>query len=335
MTSRFNPSFTAILVFALAMMLSVPVMAAKGGHDLSDVLGDIKWGDSRTEVLKKLKSQGMQELRKDPKLRRDRVLLQRERKRLMDRIGRAEKSYTRLEGERTGYEVSVIADEYSTNNGESFVRVKDDVAQRFYFFLNNKFYKLVVAYNPSYLRTVGFESFVGSSVKKYGRPAVAEYDTIRGEDQLAIVQWESPGTTLAVKNKRELFDTYTMSFADRQTLKRLEASGKVFGGNDKADTEVSASVKSLMEDDGYDRNSDVVDNLVGDTQVNLNKGRPKDDQVRRYTGDGEKAAAKSDAKKAKKAKKKKKRAKKKKRKRKKAPDFGNLSTKASDDLIIY
>lgn len=333
MKPHLNSGITTILIFALATLFAAPAMA-DGGQDLSDVLGGIKWGDTRSEVLDKLKDQGMKDLRKDPKLKRDRVLLQRERKRLMDRMGTAEKSYTRLEGQSTGYEVSVIADEFSSNNGEAFIRVKDSVAQRFYFFLNNKFYKLVVAYNPSYLRRVGFESFVGSSVKKYGRPAVAEYDTIRGEEQLALVQWENPGTTLAVKNKKELFDTYTMSFADRQTVKRLQASGKSFGGSDKEGEEVSASVKSLMEDNDYDRNTNVVDNLVGDTAVNLNKGRPKDDQVRRYTEDGKAVASKDEPKKAEKKKKKKKK-KRKKRKKKKSPDFGNLSTEASDDLIIY
>lgn len=297
---------------------------------LNETLGAIKWGDSKKDVLEKLKKVEMDRLRADKSISRDQLLLQQERKALMDRLGAAEKSYTKLEG-RTGYEVSVVADEFTTNNGESFMVMKDKVAQRFYFFIDGKFYKLVVGYNPSYMQNVGFESFVGSSVNKYGRPAVAEYTEIGGKEQLALVQWEDPETTLAVKNKKEFFDTYTMVFSDRQTLRRLEASNRKFGGGDKSEEEVSAAVKALTEEGNYEANANVLDSLVGRTEVNLQEGRPKDDAARRYAE--EEAVVAKDTKKAKKDTKKTKKVTKK--KTEKGPDFKGLSTGASDDLIIY
>lgn len=330
-------SFVLLTVF-IAFTFAMPSAfakkkARKADQALSDVLGKIKWGDSKSDVLSKMKKQGMDDLRKDKKLKRDPVLMHGERKRLMARVTAAEKSFTRLDGDH-GYDVSVISDEFSSNSGESFIRMKDKVAQRFYFFNRGKFYKLVVSYNPNYIQGVDFEGFVGSSVKKYGRPAVAEYDDIRGKEQLSLVQWESSQTTLRVKNKKELFDTYTMSFADRQAIKRMEASGKVFGGNDKDEDDVSASVQALMEGGDYDANSNVVDGLVGTTDVDLKDGRPKDDQAQKYTDDGA-VASNGDGKSKKSKKKKKKKKKRRKKKTKKSPNFGNLNSKASDDLIIY
>lgn len=326
---------TILAVFALTFVVAVPSALAKSDKgELSDVLGDIEWGDTKDEVLKKMKDQMMDKARKDPKLKGDRILLQRELKKIKDRTQDAEKSYTRLQGTNTGYEVSIIADEFSTNNGESFLRVKDRVAQRFYFFLNGKFYKLVVAYNQSYLRNADFESFVGSSVKKYGRPTSAEYATIGGEEQLAEVEWQNPETLLAVKNKKEFFGTFTMSFADRQTVKRMMASDKRFGGNDKDEEELSARVQNLTKSDSIDANSNVVDSIVGDVNVNFNEGRPKDDQIRRYDEDGN--VVESDEAQAKAEPKKKKKKKRKKKKRtKKKPDFSDLEAKSGDDLIIY
>lgn len=300
---------------------------------LKEVLGDINWGDTKTDVLNKIKKREMDRLREDKKIASDALLMQKERKDLMDRIAVAEKSYTRLEGD-TGYEVSVIGDEYSSNNGESFFRMKDKVAQRFYFFIDGKFYKLVVAYNASYVQGIPFESFVGSSVKKYGRPAVAEYDTIRQKEQLSLVSWEDPETTLNVKNKRELFDTYTMVFIDRQTVKRLEATNRKFGGSEKSEEEVSAAVKALTQEGDYSSNANVLDGIVGSTKVDLTEGRPQDDKARKYTDEGGEEVAAADTKKSKKTKKSKEK-KAKKKKVEKGPDFGNLSTKASDDLIIY
>lgn len=327
-------SFMVMLGLTLSLV-SNATAKPRSGSELAAVLGDVKWGDSKDEVLKKMKSQLMDEARKDEKIKRDPILLQKARKKALERYAEAEKSYKRLEGDNTGYEVSVIADEFSSNNGESFIRVKDKVAQRFYFFVDGAFYKLVVAYNGSYLRGTDFETFVATSARKYGRPTSAEYDDIRGEEQLALVTWEDPETALSVKNKKELFDTYTMAFTDRQTLKRLEASKRRVGGNDKDEAELSSAVQDLMVSSDVDTNRGVVDDLSGGkTNIDFNEGRPKDDQMRRYDEEGNIVEEDGKAVAEKKSKKKKQK-KSKKRKKKQAPDFSKIKTGGDDDLIIY
>jgi hypothetical protein len=330
------------MVFLSFSVFAMPAFAKKGEtkkkSELAAVLGDVKWGDSKDTVLKKMKSQLMSEAKKDPKVKKDPLLMQQARKGALERHKSAEKSYTRLEGENTGYEVSVIADEFSSNNGESFIRVKDSVAQRFYFFIDGVFYKLVVAYNSSYLKKTYFESFVALSARKYGRPTTAEYDDIRGEEQLALVSWEDPETALSVKNKKELFDTYTMAFTDRQTLKRLQAKKGRLGGSDKDGEELSSQVQDLMASTDGDSNRAVVDDITGArTTIDFKEGRPKDDSDKRFDEDGNviDADAADDGKAAKKDKKKPaKKDKKKPRKKKDAPDFSKIDSK-SDDLIIY
>ncbi len=298
--------------------------------ELADVLGDIKWGDTKKEVLKKIKSSMMREIIQK-KGSRDMVLLQRKRKAVMNRYKIAEKSYKTLGGGDTGFEVSIIGDEFSSNNGEAFLRVKDKVAKRFFFFIDGRLYKLVVAYNSSYLKRTGFSSFVASSAQKYGRPAKAEYSDINGKERLSLVRWVDRSTRLDIKNKRELFATYTMSFADRQILKRFRKSKRKFGGSEKDDDDLSASVKSLMADSKGNANHDVVDGMTGNTRINLKDGRPVDDS-KRYDDDGN-VVDDSLAEAPKKKKKKRKKRKKKKKKSKKAPDFSKI--KSGGDLIIY
>ncbi len=329
-------------LLTLMVMLSFTFFAAPNAFakstrkksELATVLGDVKWGDSKDVVLAKMKSQLMVEAKKDAKVKKDPLLMQKARKGAIDRHKKAEKSYTRLEGDNTGYEVSVIADEFSSNNGESFIRVKDSVAQRFYFFIDGGFYKLVVAYNSSYLRQTDFESFVAMSARKYGRPTTAEYDDIRGEEQLALVAWEDPETSLSVKNKKELFDTYTMAFTDRQTLKRLQGKKGRLGGSDKDGDELSSQVQDLMASSEGDGNRGVVDDITGArTSIDFKAGRPKDDADKRFDEEGNVVDAdeKDDSKKAKPKAKKTKKV----RKKKDAPDFSKIESKGSDDLIIY
>lgn len=337
MTVRSRILLSLMLMIGFSMLASPAAAKKRKDPGLAAVLGDIKWGDSKDAVLKKMKDQLMDEARKDKKVKSDPLLLQKARKQALDRYKAAENSYTRLEGDNTGYEVSVIADEFSTNNGESFIRVKDKVAQRFYFFIDGAFYKLVVAYNGSYLRNTDFETFVATSARKYGRPTSAEYDDIRGEEQLALVTWEDPETSLSVKNKKELFDTYTMAFTDRQMMKRLAGQNRRVGGSDKDADELSASVKDLMVSSEHDANRAVVDDLTGGkTNIDFNEGRPKDDQVRRYDEEGNVVAANEEGAKDDKKKKKQKKSKQKKtRKKKQAPDFSKIKANTDDDLIIY
>jgi hypothetical protein len=74
---------------------------------------------------------------------------------------------------------------------------------------------------------------------------------------------------------------------------------------------------------------------VGTTKVDLKEGRPQDDVKRMEAEEAEAVAAAEDAKKNKKSKASKTKKAKKAKKVEKGPDFGNLSTKANDDLIIY
>ena len=336
--------FRKLLLIAIATFFTVSAFAPNAfakkstkrkSSELAKVLGDVKWGDSKDTVLKKMKTQLMAEARKDPRVKKDPLLMQKARKTAIDRHKKAEKSFTRLAGD-TGYEVSVIGDEFSSDNGESFIRVKDQVAQRFYFFVDGALYKLVVAYNAAYLRGIDFESFVANAARKYGRPTSAEYDDIRGEEQLALVSWEDPETSLHVKNKKELFDTYTMAFTDRQTLKRMTAKKGRMGGSDKDEEELSAQVQDLMASSEHDAHSAVVDDITGArTKIDFKEGRPQDDADKRYDEDGNLVDVSEKGDKPKAPAKKKKKKKKKKRTKKNAPDFSKIDSKGSDDLIIY
>ncbi len=328
--------FWMLNILIAVSLLSAPAFARSKKKkkverpQLADVLGEIKWGDSKEDVLKKMKS-SMKKGLIQKKGSRDMVALQRKRKAIMDRHAKAKKSYKPLSGDDTGYEVSVISDEFSSNNGEAFLQIKDKVAKRFFFFIDGRLYKLVVAYNSSYLKRTGFSSFVASSAQKYGRPAKAEYSEINGKDRLSLVRWVDRGTQLDIKNKRELFATYTMSFADRQVLKRFKKSKRNFGGNNKDEDELSSSVKSLMADSKGSANHDIVDGMTGNTKINLKDGRPVDAN-KQYDDEGNVVDTEL-AEAPKKKKKKKKKRKKKKKKTKNAPDFSKI--KSGGDLVIY
>ncbi|QDG54363.1 hypothetical protein FIV42_27535 [Persicimonas caeni] len=327
-------SNTSRLVSGLVVVLSLfcfALPAFAGSKDgLSAPLGDIKWGDKKAKVVEKVKQQMLQKLRERDDLKNDRVLMQRERRRVLDEIDRFEKSYEELD-KNTSYKVSIISDEFIKGNGEAVMRVKDKIANRYYFFIDGGLYKMVVAYNQQYLKNVGFETFVVQAAKKYGKPDDTAYGYADGEEVLTAAEWTDNNTVLRVKNKKEFYDTFTMTFAEKSTDKRLEAKRESMADDGEGD-EISSEVKALTARSASDADADVVDSIVGDSDINLNEGRPVDEQVRH----GEQAKQ-AEAVAAKEKKTKKKKRKKKKRKKKKKRDFSDIEASGGggDDLIIY
>ncbi|MBA2661757.1 MAG: hypothetical protein H0U74_05640 [Bradymonadaceae bacterium] len=338
MPSRFLSLFICVVVSLAVMMQTEESFAQKKAAakpGLAAVLGEISWGDRKDDVIQKLRTDMINKLNDDSKLRSDRVLMQDARRRVLDNIKVVEESYTRLQGDRSGYEVSVVAGEFTKNNGESLLRVRDEVAQRFYFFLDGQLYKMVVAYNPDYLANVGFEAFVAQAARRYGRPAGTDYGRVLGEENLVLAQWNDGESELRVENKKEFFATFTMAFSDAVVLKRLEASNRKAGGQGRQSDEVSATVQGLSDSALNDRNERVVDHLVGDIKVNLNDGRPKEEEVRHSEESGATASAET-GKGASKSKTKAATKSKASTKKKGGRDFSDIEAKGGgDDLIIY
>lgn len=262
---------------------SKPKVQQQKVDKIAAVLGDMKWGASDKDVVELIKKQRLDEMSKDQKLRKDPLLMQEARKQLVDQLSTIEKTKTELKGDRTGYEVSVIADEFTPNVGESMMVVRDKVAQRYYFFMHGRLYKLVIAYDKEYLKGVDFEPFAAQTAQRYGRPISTDYGDVFGEEELTSVTWEDDGSILAVHNKREFFGTFTMVFSDKQRVQELTKRGLSFGGKGKAtkkQAEVSSEVAQLTRDGGEDPNKNIVDGMVGSVNIDLNEGRPEDDKLR-------------------------------------------------------
>ena len=224
-------------------MLSLVLAPQVAMADLGSVLGEVEWGDDRDTVLEKLRAAKLDAVRNDPQFQGNPGALQRARQQTLDRLRRVEDSYYELEGRRTDYHMSVVSGEFTSNNGESLLRVRDRVAQRFYFFLDGEFYKLTVAYDTDHVANIGFEAFVNRVQQEYGEPASRDYDG----DELRQVTWEDGEFKLRVDDQREYFGTFTMTFSDRQRVQRWSSEGREFGGNHQEEEEGPSAYSQRVE----------------------------------------------------------------------------------------
>lgn len=231
--------------------------------DLGEVLGEIEWGDDRGEVIEKLRSSKLDEMREDPSLRGNPTAMQRARQRVLDEVRDIEDSHYELEGEQTDYDMSVVAGEFTVNNGESLIRMRDDIAQRYYFFLDDEFYKLTVVYDADQIQNLGFQAFVNRVQRQYGEPASTEYD----DGQLERAVWKDGGYKLRVDDRSNYFGTYTMSFSDRSRVRQLRAEDREFGGRghdyDQERHEVSDRVQAVTQPSDHRQRESAADAITG------------------------------------------------------------------------
>jgi hypothetical protein len=125
-----------------------------------------------------------------------------------------------------------------------------------------------------------------------------------------------------------------MVFSDRERVKKMQASGKRFGGSERKGKGegVSSEVAALTQEGSARHKDTAVSEIIGDVKIDLNEGRPKDEQIRpaEQGGQTSDAGVKDDGGKKPKSKKPK-TTKPKTTKR----DFGDLESKGKDELIIY
>jgi hypothetical protein len=327
----------AVCVFSVAFLAAATVPAQDQGT-LGSVLRGLAWNASKTDVLKHFENVKDSEFRAEAGKLRDPLLKETLRKKKHSQYQRIEKSYQRLSGKRTGFEVSVITGEFAPNNGESLLVVRESNAQKYFMFADGKLWKLVVAYNSEYIEGIGFEAFVEAVSRKYGEPDETEFDEASDGQSLARAVWRDDETELRLENKTDFFNTYTMVFADRTTADRLKQINRAFGAEKPAEgRKVRSSILDIQDDGAFGGDDDVVDSLVGSkTKVDVVTGRPEDAKINRVGDDPTAAVADADLP-GEGVKKKKKATRKTAGKKKKGINLGGKKAKKkkADDLIIY
>jgi len=93
--------------------------------------GTFKWGMKPEEVMAQVRTsvEAKYEQRID-KAKQDPGLQQRIRDEMQRELVAVKKSFTKFEGQKTGWDVSIIGAEFMQNNGEAVLQVKEDVWTR-------------------------------------------------------------------------------------------------------------------------------------------------------------------------------------------------------------
>ena len=232
---------------------------------LGELMGPYKFGMSKQDVLRVLSKQinerykekiaGTTDVYVQDKLRRDR----------QSEFERIKKSFVEFKGKKTGWDVSIIDDQFGHNSDEAMMVHWENSSEsgrdqrRFFFFHDGQLYKMFIALNSAQLKDDqrSFTYFQNLMEQRYGTGKV--------QVDKGTIEWKSRTHRLLAVDKLAFYGSFCLIISDPQEDTELAA---IHAANKKPKAE-NKVIKSVMSDDkkddspGLDENRGAVEGVVG------------------------------------------------------------------------
>lgn len=186
---------------------------------LAELYAGFKFGMTKDDVLKVLSKQIDEKYEERFKNTTDIAAQDRLRKEKKAELARSSGSYTVFEGKRTGWDVSIVEDEFAHNTGESMLERWENQGgknqRRFFFFHDGKLWKMFVSLDVSILPEdkKNFTTFQSVMQGKYG-PGDADGGTIT---------WSAGEFTVRAVDKLKTYDALALVIEDSAEKRDLLA----------------------------------------------------------------------------------------------------------------
>ena len=155
-----------------------PMVSAEHKKSLAEKFAGFKFGMTKDEVLGVLQKQINERFEEKIKATTDVSMQDRLRKDKKAELARTAQTYVDFNGKKTGWDVSIVENEFAHNTNESMMeRWENDGGKnqrRFFFFYNQRRWKMFISLDVSMIPEDkrNFETFKGVMESQYGKGAV-------------------------------------------------------------------------------------------------------------------------------------------------------------------
>ena len=235
--------------------------------EISKSMGAVKWGMNKKQVMKYFITRVKDEYRPLVAKTHDAVEEDRLRQEASEKIKAIRDGYVEFNGRSTGWDVSFLKGEFTHNNGESMLVVRDDNSQNFYFFIDGKLWKWYKAFDANVFPSGNFKRFAGAVTRKFGDAKPAEGEPAPGVGKRRWLEWQDKQTRLRAVDQSSFYGFYCLVFEEKNTVKRL-ASLRTNVRDSGPKTH--ALVDSVTSGDSVesDESPNIVDRITGKLRVN-------------------------------------------------------------------
>ena len=181
-------------------------------------LKDIRWGMSRSEVLKVLKERIREQY--EPRIRRSFDAVKQDA--LIQEANEAyraiKRNFVNFNGRITGWDVSPMAPEFRHGTQEAMLVVDGDGSRDFYFFIDNRLWKYYRELEAETFRDLAYDDVAESFRRRFGRGDAGYGEREEGATPSRWVEWTEAGTKLTALERGA---HYCLIFEDARTLQHL------------------------------------------------------------------------------------------------------------------
>jgi hypothetical protein len=197
--------------------------------------------------------------------------LRRERGRELARI---RKTFIEFDGKKTGWDVSIIDDQFAHNTDESMLVYwendpdsgKDQ--RRFFFFHHGQLYKMFIALNSGMLKgqQKRFDYFQNLMERRYGHGKVAYAKDSEGKKHPESITWATRKYVVQALNKLQFYGSFCLVIADRDAA-QVVADTRAAARKPKHRNKIIESIIADPDKDDpslEDGNANVIDSITSE-----------------------------------------------------------------------
>ncbi len=232
--------------------------------NIADQMDDLAWGMHYKKVAnlfeKRIRSFHAEQLKNaHGAVEKDEV-----RAKIRRELNKLKRSYIRFDGKVTGYEGSLVGEEFVHNNSEAMLMWDAGKFVEYLFFFEDRFWKRVRAFKKDLFEEgMTFDKYTKSLIEHFGKGQQAADD--RG--QLAEMRWQNEDTYMTAFDRSGFFGAYCLVFSAKITQNNL-AKLRVHEGlaDGSVAEDVSSMITSVTSGDLENQDSSAIDNYTGVAQ---------------------------------------------------------------------
>lgn len=262
-------AFAAPLVAAKKAPAPAPASAAPAQttRAMSELAGKFKWDLSPEEAMKIVTDEIV--ARYDEKIQKETISYKQDKllKEKADAVAKVRDSYVKFDGQKTGWDVSIIDREFGHKNDESMIVAWEPNQRRFLFFKGGKLYKQFIAFNAEHPAFSGktFDDFGKLLTARYGHPEMKFEPTKTKEDMtLSHLEWPASGdTTLWAVDRSSFYGNFCLVLRQTAVANAVDKARTPVGKATARTGSTLIDTVTKPAENQTDPNADIIDQITG------------------------------------------------------------------------
>jgi hypothetical protein len=216
-------SVVSLMVVGLGLgLVAVPSFAAAEASPIATAMGDLRWGLNEREVSafaqRELAASYNAEIAKTKDAGKQ-AKLKADLKRAQSEVG---KSQVEFQGGKSRWDSSPVAGEYTYDNGESMLVAKGSGTDSYYFFLNDKLWKVVKVIDK---HSAGdFKKFSKSVEDKFGKGRSKKGEVTPSQGNTQWLEYLDRNSRMRAADASDKRGGYAMIFEEMATVRELAST---------------------------------------------------------------------------------------------------------------